>query len=130
MFSGTVDKLEDVSGTIDNIAPDPIETVSITQKQGSNYIYEVVFNDEGSYRVAVTCESNLDDPAVDDDIRFISGVSVRTGLIDGVSVDLGFPSFHLNTSTDCSGCHTLGAHYDISVVNHDYVVGVCQDCNF
>jgi len=114
---------------IDGIAPEPFETISVTEKKGNGYVFSIAFKDEGAYSVAINCEASLDDPAIDNREFFFQKASIRIGDINDVTVETGIPSLHINTLNDCFGCHTLGPSYDYSVVNHDYVIGICGDCH-
>lgn len=117
---------------IDGISPDPLKTVDIIEYDNGNYIYEIIFQDAGSYRTAITCQASLDNPETDDDMRFIqTGIFFRVGDITENFIDGPLPDGHFSTTLDCLGCHRVTNDYDVAVVNHDFVQnGSCSECHF
>ncbi|NVJ50607.1 MAG: DUF4382 domain-containing protein [Gammaproteobacteria bacterium] len=68
LFSGS-DVTPDDLGS----ANEPLSSANITYDETNNiYRYTLAFLAPGDYSVALTCEAQLDDPEVDDDISFIS----------------------------------------------------------
>lgn len=115
---------------IDGTAPDPVQTVDIVDYDGGLYVYDIVFDNNGTYRAAITCEADLDNTGTDDNIRFLlRGTFVRIDRIRENFINGPLPVGHIETTMDCFGCHTVSDVYDIAVVDHDYVLGTCLDCH-
>lgn len=68
LYEGTVEIAEDISGG----DADPITTALVDDE----WNYEIGFVAEGQYALAYTCDNNVDDPEVDDDLNFVGFTTV------------------------------------------------------
>lgn len=116
---------------IDGISPDPIISVNIAEYDNGIYMYEVDIQDPGSYRTTVTCQSDLDDPATDDNIRFIhSSIFFRVENIPDNFSETPFPEVHPSTTTECLGCHRVTQNYDVAILDHLFILPrTCLECH-
>lgn len=113
----------------DGMDPEPISVVSVVEQTPDSYYYQAEFSQPGKYRAAMTCEENLDDVMVDNDISFFGYLYIRVGEINDVAGVTVLPDGHWSTTTDCLECHTLGERYDVMNMNHGFVIGACIDCH-
>ena len=127
VYANFTGKADDVDGQ----QPDPTKIISQPSKVADKYVFDLPFESAGKYRVAVTCQGSADDPAQDDATTFFSrkGNLVVIGNVDAFANGGDFPPNHINASSNCDGCHTVGIHYQIAEANHAYVNGVCADCH-
>jgi|GEM_PF-4497836 len=127
VYANFAGKADDVDGQ----SPDPIKIISQPSKVADKYVFDLPFESAGKYRVAVTCQGSADDPAQDNAITFFSrkGHLVVIGNVEAFANGGDLPANHINAASNCSGCHTVGSHYQIAEANHAYVNGVCVDCH-
>ena len=134
IYENTSDLTFGGDGEIDDIdgnEPDPIFTVTITDLNNGIYNYIVEIEEPKSYRTAVTCQADIDNPDVDDNIRFVtSSTFFRVGDIPENLNETPFPDIHPSTTTDCLDCHRTTENYDVASVNHSFVQsGACIECH-
>ena len=120
---------DDQPDDIDGIAPDPVAVMDTATKNGAFYTFDMVFDQPGTYRVVMTCQGELDNATTDDDINYFAYQKVRIGEINDIEGETMLPAGHWSTTTDCLECHSLGDRYDVMVMNHDFVNGMCSDCH-
>jgi len=106
----------------------PIMVADVVKTQNGTYEYNVVFVSVGDYMTLLTCNPK----AEPSQITFIQGAAEHFIVDIDKSSNLDTSKkndMHLNSTEECSGCHSFGQTYIVSTVDHDYVRGVCVDCH-
>lgn len=75
--AGTADAPDDEDGEAEDSGPDPITSAVVNTTDGV-YNYQVSFLSAGDYLIAFTCDAELDDAEVDDDIATVNFLRTAT----------------------------------------------------
>lgn len=85
LYAGEPAVLDDIGS-----AAEPLTATSVTLVDGENGLvgeYEIGFLEPGDYTVGLTCQANLDDPELDDEIAFLQSKTVTVAIDNMNTVD-------------------------------------------